>query len=340
MSESLAARSDRELVALIEGGGDHGGSLNVEVDDVPVFVKLIPLTDLELAHPRSTANLFDLPMFCHYFFGVPNITRYGFGGPALNGWRELAANLIVTDGVLTGETEAFPVLHHWRVLPVRLELPARPADVAALVAALEDSPAVRARLEGLRTAAHSLVLFSEQLPFPVTDWLNDDPAGKAEAFERQLSEIVRFLGDRRLLHLDGQLGNLRTDGDRIYCTDFGLATSPRFDLSAAEHEFVQSIATLDADYAAMRLVHWLAGAVCGVAEPGPVDPVAGDRPNWQARAEFVRRCAEGDVPDDLPAPAVGILGRHAATAWRTFSFYRRLFDGNLHTPYPRPQPVG
>ncbi len=314
--------------------------MTIEVAGRPVFVKRIPLTDRELAQPRSTANLFELPMFCHYFFGLPRFTRHGFGGPALNGWRELAANLIVTDGVLAGETEWFPVLHHWRVLSVPPELPAQPADVDAVVAALEGSPAVRGRLEGLRTASHSLLLFSEHVPALVTDWLDDDPVGRAASFERQWFEIVRFLGDRRLLHLDGQLANLRSDGHRIYCTDFGLATSPTFDLSAPESEFVRSIATSDADYAAMRLVNWLATAVCGVADPGAVDPVTGDRPNWRVRADFVRRCAEGDVPGDLPAIAVGILERHAATAWRTFSFYRRLFDGNLHTPYPRPLPIG
>ncbi|MEJ7689791.1 MAG: hypothetical protein WKF76_04815 [Nocardioidaceae bacterium] len=39
--------------------------------------------------------------------------------------------------------------------------------------------------------------------------------------------------------MDGHFGNMRTDGKRIYLSDFGLATSPRFDLSAAEHDFAQ-----------------------------------------------------------------------------------------------------
>ncbi|GAB3764079.1 BUD32 family EKC/KEOPS complex subunit [Microlunatus parietis] len=326
ISDSLAARTDAELAELV----GPGGSGIVEVAGAAVFAKRIPLTDLELAHPRSTANLFDLPLVCHFFFGVPSVTRFGFGGPSLNAWRELAANLIITDGVLAGETEAFPMLHHWRVLPGRPPLSAGPAELADLVAELDGSPAVRTRLEALRDATHSLVLFSEQLPYPVSDWLREDPLAKAEVFERQLLEIVSFLRDRELLHLDGQLGNMRSDGERLYFTDFGLAASPRFEVTGPERSFLASIATSDADYAALRLVHWLAVAVCGV--PDPKAPGQ----DWRPRAEFVRRCAEGDLPDDLPPVAVGILTRHAATAWRTFSFYRRLFNDDRHAEYPQP----
>ncbi|MFE6924525.1 hypothetical protein ACFVAV_26115 [Nocardia sp. NPDC057663] len=76
---------------------------------MPVFAKRVPLTERELAHRGSTANLFDLPVFC----------QYGIGGPGFNAWRELAANIVVTEGVLAGETQAFPMLYHWRVLPGR-----------------------------------------------------------------------------------------------------------------------------------------------------------------------------------------------------------------------------
>lgn len=326
ISDSLAALTDAELAELV----GPGGSGTAEIDGTVVFAKRVPLTDLELARPHSTANLFDLPLVCHFFFGVPTVTRFGFGGPALNAWRELAANLIITDGVLAGETEAFPLLHHWRVLPGRPPLAAGPDDLEALVAALGGSPAVRARLDALRAATRSLVLITEQVPYPVTDWLRDDPLAKAEAFERQLFEITDFLRGRELLHLDGQLGNMRSDGERLYFVDFGLAASPRFQVTEPERAFLATIATSDADYAAQRLVHWLAVAVCGV--PDPKAPGQ----DWRPRAEFVRRCAEGDLPENLPPAAAGILSRHAATAWRTFQFYRRLFNDDPQTDYPQP----
>lgn len=329
ISDFLASRSDVELAVLLGARGDNepgSGPTIIDINGVQVFAKCVPLTDRELAHRRSTANLFGLPTFCQYFFGMPRFPRYGFGGPALNGWRELAAIMIVTDGVLAGETTEFPLLYHWRVLPVRPPVTATPADVDAVVAVLADSPAVRDRLEALLIAAHSLVLFSEYIPHPVTDWLAEDPAGKAETVERQLCGITEFLRGQELLHMDGNFDNMRTDGERIHLVDFGLATSPRFDLSTAEREFAERNATHDADYAAMRLVLWLATATCGVPIPATGASIA--------RIRFLRQCADGHIPEGLPPAVTGILTRHAPTAARIYTFYRRLFGGDLHARYP------
>jgi hypothetical protein len=321
LSALLASRDDRALAALVDGGRDGGvgvggGSVVLDVDGVAVFAKRIPLTDRELARPRSTANLFDLPTYC----------QYGIGSPGFNAWRELAANATVTEGVLAGETESFPLLHHWRVLPGRPPVAAEHADVDAAVTAWGASPAVRARLDALAAAAHSLVLFFEHLPHPLRGWLAQDPVRKAGTVERQLSQIVAFLRSRRLLHLDGHFDNMRIDGDRIHLTDFGLATSPSFDLSAAERAFVARNATHDAGYAAMRLVNWLVAAVCGVAAPANEPPVA--------RNEYVRRCATGEVPTDVPAAVAAILVRHAPAAARMNGFYWKLFGGDVRAEFP------
>ncbi|BEL04354.1 hypothetical protein Q0Z83_025450 [Actinoplanes sichuanensis] len=110
VAESLAACTGGELAALLRaaspvGVGVGGGSSIAYADGMPVFVTRVPLTDRELAHPRSTANLFDLPVRCQY-------GMYRLAGPGFGAWRELAANQTVTEGVLTGETESFPLLHH------------------------------------------------------------------------------------------------------------------------------------------------------------------------------------------------------------------------------------
>jgi hypothetical protein len=290
-----------------------GGSTLIDVDSVPVFTKRIPLTDREVAHSGSTANLFDLPMFC----------QYGIGGPGFNAWRELAANINVTDAVLAGETQSFPILYHWRVLPGRSPVAAEHADIDTAVTAQGGSPAVRARLEALAAATYSLVLFCEYIPHPITDWLRKNPADKAVAVERQLSEIVTFLRDRGLLHMDGHFGNIRTDMERIYLSDFGLATSPLFDLSPAERDFTAQHVTHDAGYAAMRLVNWLVTDVCEVPSGGPV-----------AHNEYVLQCAAGRIPDDVPPTVAAILTRHAPVAAKMNAFYGRLFHGDLHAEYP------
>lgn len=320
LSASLASRSDIELAALLDTGrsetvGVGGGSAVVDVDGVPVFAKRIPLTDRELAHPGSTANLFGLPVFC----------QYGIGGPSFNAWRELAANTVVTEGVLAGETRSFPMLYHWRVLPGRSPIAAEHADLDAVVAAYGGCPAVRVRLEALAAASSSLVLFCEYIPRPLPDWLRGNPVGKAAVVEQQFSEIVMSLGDRQLLHMDGHFGNLRTDGQRIYLTDFGLATSPHFALSPAERAFAERHVTHDACYAAMRLVNWLVTDVCGIPVPSSGGPVA--------RNEYVLRCAAGHIPDEVPPVVASILTRHAPAAARMNAFYWRLFGGDIHAEY-------
>ncbi|PPJ22296.1 serine/threonine protein phosphatase [Nocardia nova] len=321
ISACLASRSDVELAELVGTGrtisvGVGGGAALVDVDGVPVFIKRIPLTDREVANSGSTANLFDLPIFC----------QYGIGGPSFNAWRELAANIIVTDAVLAGETQSFPILYHWRVLPGRPPVTAEHADVDAVVTAQGGSRAVRARLEALAAAECSLVLFCEYIPHPLADWLRENPAGRAVTLERQLSEIVTFLRDRELLHMDGHFGNIRTDSERIYLSDFGLATSPRFDLSAAEHDFTKKHVAHDAGYAAMRLVNWLVTDVCGVPTPSGGGPVA--------RNEYVLQCAAGRIPDDVPPVIAAILTRHAPAAAKLNAFYWKLFGGDLYAEYP------
>jgi len=321
LSAALASRGDSELVALLEAGrvnsvGVGGDSVVLDVDGVPVFAKRIPLTDRELAHPGSTANLFELPVYC----------QYGVVSPGFNAWRELAANVIVTDAVLAGETQAFPVLHHWRVLPGRAPVAAEHADIDKVVAALGGCPAVRDRFEALAAASSSLVLFSELIPDPALDWLREDPAGKAASVERQFSRIATFLRGKQLLHMDGHFGNMRIDGGRIYLTDFGLATSPRFDLSAAERDFAERHATHDEGYAAMRLVNWLVTDVCGVPMPASGGPVA--------RNEYVVQCAAGHIPDGVPPVVAAILTRHAPAAAKMNAFYWELFDGDIHAEYP------
>ncbi|MFE7723126.1 serine/threonine protein phosphatase [Nocardia rhizosphaerihabitans] len=217
------------------------------------------------------------------------------------------------------------MLYHWRVLPGRSPIADEHADIDAVVASQGGCPAVRARLEALAAARSSLVLFCEYIPHSMADWLRENPAGKAAIVAEQLSEIVTFLADRELLHMDGHFGNLRSDGERIYLSDFGLATSPHFELSTAERDFAERHATHDADYAAMRLVNWLVTDVCGVPMPTSGGPVA--------RNEYVVRCAAGRIPDDVSPDVAAILARHAPAAAKMNALYWKLFGGDIHAEY-------
>lgn len=316
LSVALGSLSDVELAGLVAGGsvahvGVGGGSTIVDVGGVSVFVKRVPLTDVELARPGDTSNLFGVPSYC----------QYGVVSPGFNAWRELVANQLVTEHVLAGATAVFPLLHHWRVLPGRPPVADEHVDVDAVVARLGGHPAVRARLDALATASHSLVLCFEYLPHALPEWVDDDPVGKADALARQMFDAVEALARLRLLHMDAHFGNMRGDGERVCLTDFGLVTSTRFALSHEERRFVQRNATHDAGYAAMRLVNWLVTRVCGVTE-------------LVARNDFVVRCARGDVPADAPSNVATLLARHAPAAATMNAFYWRLFDGDIHADYP------
>lgn len=318
VAATLTALSDDEMAALVRaaptvGAGVGGGCSRTDVDGVPVFVKRVPITDRELADPHNTANVFDLPVAWQY-------GMYRLAGPGFGAWRELAANQSVTEGILAGETESFALLHHWRVLAGSPPIAAEHLDIDAVVNQFGGKHAVRARFDALTSATASLVLFLEHLPDGLSRWLGE-PIGRAAKVERQLFEMVALVRHRQILHLDGHFGKIRADDHRLYLVDFGLATSPRFDLSDAEREFAARNADHDADYASMRLVNWLVTSVCGVPVPADGDCVARNR--------FVQRCATGDIPPDVPAHVAEIIDRHAPAAARMNEFCRRLFDGDL-----------
>jgi hypothetical protein len=113
LSKELASWNDEELAARVACApqihqGIGGRSALLTVDETPVFVKKIPLTDLERLpnNLRRTSNVFGLPMFCQY-----RLEGVGFGA-----WRELAAHEMTTDWVTSGKCENFPLLYHWRIM--------------------------------------------------------------------------------------------------------------------------------------------------------------------------------------------------------------------------------
>ncbi|MGW5684793.1 serine/threonine protein phosphatase [Nonomuraea sp. NPDC003754] len=328
VSTALGLLADRRLAELVEaapplGAGVGGPTALLEVEGRPVFVKRVPLTDLERRpeNTRSTANLFGLPTFCHYGLGL---------GSGSGVWRELAAHVMTTGWVLGGHFDGFPLLHHWRVLrePVRMATAGEQAALEEAAAYWESSPAVRARLEALAQASAVVVLFLEYVPQDVNRWLEVQAALGGDAvesacslLERELAAGVSFMNANGLLHFDAHFGNILTDGSRLYFTDFGLASSPRFELSGAERDFLRLNAGHDESYTARELVNRLV--------------IALSRPADRAELlDLVRRCAEGDSLPGVPEPIGKILRRHAPVAAVMNEFYGTLFDETRTAPYP------
>ncbi len=238
LSDHLASLDDQALASMLSGAaplhlGVGGRSSRLDVVGRSVFVKELPLTDLERRpeHRRSTRNLFDIPLCCHY----------GQGGPGFSAWRELALSLTTSSWVRAGVSSHFPLLHHWRELP---------AAVGAGSSAEEDAfwdhlPAVRKRRQAMVDATARLVLFSEHIAQNLRGWLSSRLSRGEEEAEAAIAQVDAGLGSgldtmaaRGLGHFDCHFENVLTDGREVYFADYGLALSTDFELSAPEADFL------------------------------------------------------------------------------------------------------
>ncbi|MFB7665310.1 protein kinase family protein [Kitasatospora sp. NPDC056138] len=328
VSTALALCSDlelRDLVAAAEpmGSGIGGTSALLDIGGTPVFVKRVPLSDLERQpeNVRSTANLFGLPAFSHFGVGV-------IGGPGFGAWRELAVHTMTTNWVLARDYEGFPLMYHWRVLPhPGQSLPEELADVEKAVTYWGGGSQVRRRIEAVRESSASIALFLEYIPQNLHDWLGtqvkagDEAAERACAMvERQLQAGTSFMNARGLLHFDAHFQNILTDGERLFFADYGLAISSRFDLSKEEADFFAEHRTYDRCYSVTHLVIWLVTALYGY--------------RGEERSAFVRACAQGEHPKGIPPQVAAILTHHAPLAAVMTDFYRKFQLESRQTPYP------
>lgn len=308
---------DAVAAAPVLGSGIGGRRAEMDVDGTPVFVKRVPLTDVELRpeHVRSTANLFDLPLFY----------QYGMGSTGFGAWRELAAHIMTTGWALSNEYAGFPMLYHWRILPD--DPPTGFADefggVEGAVEYWDGSAAVRRRLEALGRSSSSLVLFLEHVPHTLGAWLGRIRESADDAAYRWVEdELVRgseFMSSRGFVHFDAHFANLLTDGRRVYFSDFGLALSRDFELSERESAFLTDHLAYDRSYTVGHLLrHHLPEAVRGGSN----------------HVTFLREWVAGRRPDGVPAGIGAIIDRHAPRTLVLDEFHRRILRESKHTPFP------
>ncbi|MFC8827224.1 protein kinase family protein [Streptomyces sp. NPDC057137] len=326
---ALSLLSDRRLAEVVAGAaplgsGVGGRSAELDVEGTRVFVKRIPLTDLELRpeHMHSTANLFELPLFY----------QYGIGSSGFGAWRELAAHIMTTNWVI-GDGDAyagFPLLYHWRVLPD--SSPDGFLDefggLDKAVAHWDGSPAVRRRLEAIGASTAGLVLFLEYVPQTLSTWLADQravapPASEVSPYawvEDALTRGADFMSARGLVHFDAHFRNVLTDGRLIYFADFGLALSSRFELAPPAVDFLTDHLSYDRCYTTTHLIrHHL---------------LDDERDNAE-HARFLRDWAAGRRPEYVRADAAALLDRHARSAHVLGDFFRRLLEESKRTPFPK-----
>lgn len=326
ISTSLACLSNVKLKQILANGkpvheGIGGKSALISIDDIPVFVKKIPLTDLEQLpqHFMSTANIFDLPL-CY---------QYGVGSAGFGAWRELATHIMTTNWVITGECANFPIMYHWRILPsdpggININYW---GDMEKYCQYWENSAVIRKRVQDLNQASMHIALFLEYVPQNLHDWLSvqiakgGDSAETAVAFvDVQLREINKRMNTLGLVHFDAHFENILTDGKLIYLSDFGLALSSKFDLSTEETEFLQQHQSYEQAFAAVNLLHRIITSLFG-------------KEHWEI---CLRENLTGELTNVPPAIKT-IINRYAPIALLMDEFLQKLQKERKSTPYPTAQ---
>lgn len=171
----------------------------------------------------------------------------------------------------------------------------------------------------------------EHLPHTLHDWLSeqlrtDDPDTACALVEQGLQAVTGFLHERQLTHFDVHFRNILTDGQQLYLADYGLALSPRFQLTADERDFYDHHRHYDRAYAFSYLVHWLV-----------VDQYGYGR---DEREDFIRACVDGKRPEGIPRAAAELISRYAQLGATVGDFNRRLCDESRLTPYLSAEELG
>ena len=167
---------------------------------------------------------------------MPTWYHYGVGSAGFSAWREVTLHELATEWVLDGTAPNFPLLHHWRIVPVpvRAVTDEDVQEIERAVAFWDGSIAVRGRLQALARSSAAVALFLEHVPFTLHDWFLGQLAAGEDAgvsacalVEDQLMHAIRCMASNGVTHFDTHFGNVLTDGERLYVSDFGLAASTR-----------------------------------------------------------------------------------------------------------------
>ena len=291
---------------------------------MPVFVKLVPVTELELeaGNRLSTTNLFRLPLYY----------QYGIGSVGFGVWRELAAHTVASDWVLTGRHEQFPLLYHWRIIPRTGDDSDRTEAYDYLehgAAVAKDDAAIRQRLGAIRTSRAWVAMFIEHFPGTLSEWLSeqlgtdDTRAGDAlEFIERQSNDTFNFMQGQRFVHFDAHFENVLTDGRRLYFGDFGLALHSSFDLGAVESQFLAGHAEYDRARFNASLVHTVCRAIPGNG-------------GWREKLQKLER-----EPNLLAPAALAVIRQHIPTATYLSRLARTLIDTDRNVRFSNADAIG
>ncbi|MBD2059707.1 hypothetical protein H6F88_27570 [Oculatella sp. FACHB-28] len=237
ISSQISQLDDEKLRSLLdqsasnESGTGWGMNHIIIFEQSKVFVKRVPVTDLEYDNLFSTKNLYNLP---------PTY-NYGFGSTGLGVFRELVTHLKTTHWVLEGAIASssdahatFPLMYHYRIVPSTGER----ADLEIDVEHWGNHINVKKYVLDRSNAQHELVLFLEYVPHVLETWLQENPSKLRQSLN-DLWRAIAFLRTKGIIHFDAHFRNVLTDGEQTYLTDFGLALDKSFAPTEEEENFFE-----------------------------------------------------------------------------------------------------
>ena len=322
----LELMSDERISSLVNNSGSLGvgiGGLKsqITVGSTQIFVKRIPLTNMEreFANMRSTANVFHLPLYY----------QYGVGSRGFGAWRELAAHIKTTNWVLFEENTNFPLLYHWRVIPKTPQHKPNPKEkeeTDKYVQYWGSSKEIRKKEEATLEASMELLLFIEYIPTTLWKWLESGwrETKKLEHFEEQIVSTISFMNQNGLYHFDSHFHNILTDGETLYFSDLGLASDLEFSLSKEEKQFLEHHKNYDL---ARSMLDFCVGMYRSMSlASGKADKI---------ERSTVRQFLRDSKNMSLPPTVSSMVRRWGPTALIMDDFFDSLAgDNSKSAPYP------
>lgn len=232
IGSQIAQLDERKLFCLLDKSESNESSTGWGMNHVvsfgqsKVFVKRIPVTDIEYNNFFSTKNLYNLPA----------TYNYGFGSTGLGVFRELVTHLKTTHWVLEGAIATFPLMYHYRILPSIQASTKALADLEINIEHWGNHANIKKYVLDRAKAQYELILFLEYVPYVLETWLRENPK-KIQQPLNDLCRTIAFLGTKGIIHFDAHFRNILTDGEQIYLTDFGLSLDKSFALTAGEENF-------------------------------------------------------------------------------------------------------
>jgi hypothetical protein len=238
LSSHIAQLDNAQLHSLFDNSESNesstgwGMSHTIVLGQSKVFVKRVPVTNLEYDNLFSTRNLYNLPTYCNY--GIGSIASTGFGF-----CRELISHIKTTNWVLEGKIATFPLMYHYRIIPFsgqRVDVDRE--DLKAYVEHWGNSENAGNYVLHRAIANYELVLFLEYIPHVLETWLRENPNKLQQSLD-DIRTTIDFLRTKGIIHFDAHFRNILTDGERTYLTDFGLVLDRSFALTKDEESFFE-----------------------------------------------------------------------------------------------------